>query len=348
MEQILKLQQKIVPELVELLEKRYNILRTIYYNQPIGRRVLANNLGIGERIVRTEINFLKDQDFIEINTPGMNVTKKGEEIINKLKDFIHEIKGLSDIESAIKESLKLKQVIVVPGDLYEDRTVMNELGKTAAAYLKSIIKDNNIIGVTGGFTIKEVIDNMQNVSNLKNVMVVPARGGLGRNVEIEANTLAANLANKIQANYKLLHVPDSLSNKAMSTIMEEKDIKDILNILHNANLLIYGIGRADQMARRRGLSSKEIEEIEKVGAVGEAFGYYFNRQGEIVYSTSSIGAKVEEICNIETRIAVSGGKDKAEAIISTEINNNNSVLVTDEGAAREILNLIKQSTSFNI
>lgn len=119
MEQILKLQQKIVPELVELLEKRYNILRTIYYNQPIGRRVLANNLGIGERIVRTEINFLKDQDFIEINTPGMNVTKKGEEIINKLKDFIHEIKGLSDIESAIKESLKLKQVIVVPGDLYE-------------------------------------------------------------------------------------------------------------------------------------------------------------------------------------------------------------------------------------
>ena len=53
LEDILKLQQKIVPELVELLEKRYNILRTIYYNQPIGRRILANNLGIGERIVRT-------------------------------------------------------------------------------------------------------------------------------------------------------------------------------------------------------------------------------------------------------------------------------------------------------
>ncbi len=341
MEQVLKLQQKIVPELVELLEKRYNILRTIYYNQPIGRRVLANNLGIGERIVRTEINFLKNQDFIEINTPGMNITKKGEEIINKLKDFIHEIKGLSDIENTIKESLKLKQVIVVPGDLYEDKTVMNELGRTAAAYLKSIIKDNNIIGITGGFTIKEVIDNMTNMSNVKNVMVVPARGGLGRNVEIQANTLAANLANKIEGNYKLLHVPENLSNKAMSTIMEEKDIKDILDILHNANLLIYGIGRADQMARRRGLSNEEIEKIEEVGAVGEAFGYYFNKKGEIVYSTSSIGARIEEICNIETRIAVSGGKDKAEAIISTEINNNNSVLITDEGAAREILNIIK-------
>lgn len=341
MEQLLKLQQKIVPELVELLEKRYNILRTIYYNQPIGRRVLANNLGIGERIVRTEINFLKNQNFIEINTPGMSITESGEEIIDKLKDFIHEIKGLSDIEIAIKESLRLKDVIVVPGDIYEDKTVMNELGRTAATYLKNVIKADSIIGITGGFTIKEVIDNMPKMSNMKNVMVVPARGGLGRNVEIQANTLAANLANKIEGSYKLLHVPENLSNKAMSTIIEEKDIKDILNILHNANMLIYGIGRADQMARRRGLSSEEVQKIEEVGAVGEAFGYYFNKQGEIVYSTSSIGARIEDISNIETRIAVSGGKDKAEAIISTEINNNNSVLITDEGAAREILNIIK-------
>ena len=44
MQEILKLQMKIVPELVEVLEKRYNILRTIYYKQPIGRRILANDL----------------------------------------------------------------------------------------------------------------------------------------------------------------------------------------------------------------------------------------------------------------------------------------------------------------
>ncbi|AKA70954.1 sugar-binding transcriptional regulator [Clostridium scatologenes] len=341
MEQLLKLQQKIVPELIELLEKRYNILRTIYYNQPIGRRVLANNLGIGERIVRTEINFLKNQNFIEINTPGMSITKNGEEIIDKLKDFIHEIKGLSDIENTIKESLKLKDVIIVPGDVYEDKTVMNELGRTAASYLKNAIKSDCIIGVTGGFTIKEVIDNMPKMTHVKNVMVVPARGGLGRNVEIQANTLAAKLADKIEGTYKLLHVPENLSDKAMSAMMEEEDIKSILSIIHNANMLIYGIGRADQMAQRRGLSSEEIQKIEEVGAVGEAFGYYFNKKGDIVYATSSIGARIDDISNIETRIAVSGGKNKAEAIISTEINNNNSVLITDEGAAREILSIIK-------
>ena len=75
---------KIGPELVEVLEKRYNILRTIYYKQPIGRRILANDLNLGERIVRTEINFLKVQGLIEVNTPGMTVTQSGEELVNKL------------------------------------------------------------------------------------------------------------------------------------------------------------------------------------------------------------------------------------------------------------------------
>lgn len=340
MEQLLKLQQKIVPELLELLEKRYNILRTIYYNQPIGRRVLANNLGIGERIVRTEINFLKSQNFIEINTQGMTITREGEIINDKLKDFIHEMKGLSDIESQIKEKLKLRDIIVVPGSLDEDHTVMNELGRTAASYLRGIIKDNSIISLTGGSTIKEVVDNMPGISGLENIFVVPARGGMGKNIQTQANTLVSNLASKLSANYRLLHVPDNLSDKALGTIVEEKDIREILDIIHSSNILIYGIGRADQMARKRGLSEDKVKKIYKAGGVGEAFGYYFNRFGEVVYSTPTIGIKNDDINKIDFLVAIAGGKEKAEAIISTEINNSNSVLVTDEGAACEILNII--------
>lgn len=341
MEDVLKLQQKIVPELVELLEKRYNILRTIYYNQPIGRRVLANNLEIGERIVRTEINFLKSQNFIEINTPGMTITKEGEEIIDKLKNFIHEIKGLSELEDFIQESLGLKKVMIVPGNLDEDRTVVNEIGRAAATYLKSIISDGSIIAITGGSTIKELINNIPKVSGVKDVLVVPARGGMGRNVELQANTLVEKLANKVEGNYKLLHVPDNLSDKAMSTIIQEKDIKDILDTVYRANILIYGIGRADEMSRRRGLTAEEISRIEDSKAVGEAFGYYYDKKGDIVYSTPSIGIRNEEIGRINTLIGVAGGKDKAEAIISIQKNYHNSVLITDEGAAREVIDLLK-------
>lgn len=337
MKEIIKLQQKIVPETLELLEKRYNILRTIYYNQPVGRRILASNLGIGERVVRTEINFLKAQNLIEINTPGMTITPEGEEIIYKLKDYIHELKGLSEIEKLIKEKLGLRDVIVVPGNVDEDITVMKELGKAAAVYLKDCIKDKCIIALTGGSSVKEVIDSMTKIAGLQDIMVVPARGGLGRNVETQANTLAANLAKKIGASHKLLHVPDNLSDKAMNTMIEEKDVKEVLDIIHKANILVYGIGRADEMGKRRGLTEDEIEKLLSLGAVGEAFGYYFNREGKVVYSSPTIGLKNEHIKKIDTLIAVAGGKEKAEAILSAELHIDNSVLITDEGAAKEIM-----------
>ncbi|GAA0744615.1 sugar-binding transcriptional regulator [Clostridium oceanicum] len=340
MQQLLKLQQKVVPEMLKLLEKRYNILRTIYYKQPIGRRALANDIGIGERVVRTEVSFLKNQNLIDIDTSGMTVTKEGEIITDSLKEFIKELRGLKEIENIIKNKLKLKQVIVVPGDLDEDKTVKSELGRVTGNYIKNILKDDSILAITGGSTIKEVVDNAPRFSNFKNLVVVPARGGIGRKVEIQANTLVAKLAEKINANYKLMHVPDNLSEEALKAIMKENEIKKVLDIIHKANILVYGIGIADVMARRRGVSKSEIDFIREKEGVGEAFGYYFNMEGEVVYSNPTIGIKRENISNVDTIIAVTGGKSKGKAIVAAEIKNKNSVLITDEGAAREIVKLL--------
>jgi central glycolytic genes regulator len=339
---ILKLQQKVVPELIELLEKRYLILRTIYYNQPIGRRILASDMCIGERIVRNEINFLKAQNLIEVNASGMFVTADGEEIINKLKGFIHEIKGLSKIEKFIEEHLKLQKVIVVPGDVQIDKSALKELGKAAASYAMEIIKDNSIIALTGGSTVKEVVDSFPKSSKYNNVLVLPARGGMAKNVEIQANTLVARLADKLSGNYELLHAPDNLSNAALETMLNEKDIKNIIDKIRSAEILIYGIGIAKDMARKRGLSEEVIKELEELGAVGEAFGHYFNKLGEIIYSTPTIGVKNEDFKNNKTLIAVAAGKNKARAIIATEINRSSSVLIIDEAAAEEIINIIEK------
>lgn len=339
--ELLKFQQKIVPELMSLLEKRYNILRTIYYNQPIGRRILSNTLQIGERVVRTEVEFLRNQSLIEVNLTGMTVTSEGEQIIDKLKDFIHEFRGLSDVEEKLKKTLMLKNIIVVPGDFADDITVLNELGRTAANYIRLLIEEKNIIAVTGGSTIKAIIDSMPKLNNVKDLLVLPARGGMGKDVEKQANTLTANLANKLNAAYKLLHIPENLRDEKLIHIMlSEKSIKEVIDSLYKADILIYGIGIASEMAARRGLSEEEITVLMENGAVGEAFGYYFNKNGEIIHSSPTIGFKKEDIQRIPSLIAVAGGKNKAQAIISTLVNNSHCTLITDEGAAMEMLNIL--------
>lgn len=340
MNDLLLLQQKIVPELMELLEKRYTILRAVYFNMPIGRRALASQLDIGERIVRTEVNFLKNQGLININSMGMSVTVDGENIIDTLKEFIHELKGLSSIESLIEKKLGLEKVIIVPGNTDIEPLVLKEMGRVGANYLKSLIYDSQIIAVTGGSSVGELVSNMPKMTNKTNVLVVPARGGMGKVVETQANTVAANLANKLNSNYRLLHVPDVMSRETLETILNEPGIRDIINSIGRSNLLVYGIGRADEMSRRRGLNSIETKELMDKGAVAEAFGYYFDRQGNIVDITSTIGVRFEDVKHIDRIVAVSGGGNKAEAIIAIKTYNSNSVLITDEGAAREIIRLL--------
>jgi central glycolytic genes regulator len=321
------------------------ILTTISCYEPVGRRVLANNVGLGERIVRTEVDFLKNQNLIDISSLGMILTPEGEEVMNELKEFIHEVKGLTEVEEFIRKKLNLKKIIVVPGNIEQNNTIVKDMGSVASNYIKSILKSNSIIALTGGRTVKGVVDSMPKLNNFKDILVVPARGGIGKNVEIQANTLAAGLANKLNGAYKLLHVPDNLRNKDLYNMLDEKYIKEINEILENiknADIIIYGIGKAYDMALRRGLSKEKINNLEKVEAVGEAFGCYFNKNGELVYSTPTIGINNMDITNIENPIAVAAGREKAEAIIAIERGNSKGTLIIDESAALEIIRILKK------
>lgn len=342
MQKILKLQKQIVPELVDTLEKRYTILRTIHYNAPIGRRMLATKLNLGERIVRTEVNFLKEQNLIEISTPGMTVTSEGITVLEGLKGFIHELKGLSKLEQKVKELLNIRKVIVIPGSVRQDKNILQDLGKAAATYVSKTIKDKDIIAITGGSTIKEFVDSFPKTHNVQDVLVVPARGGMGRKVETQANTLAATLAQKLKGNYKMLHIPENLSEEIIQSLCKQNDIKEVIDCVKKANILIYGIGRADKMVLKRGISEEKQKELIDQGAVGEAFGCYFDKYSNVLSTSSAPGINIKNLENVREQIAVAGGDDKVDAIISALYNNEKAVLVTDECAAQKLIDSVNK------
>lgn len=271
----------------------------------------------------------------------MTVTSEGVDIIYKLNDFIHEIKGLSEVEKKIETFLKLKKVIIVPGNVDENPLVLKDLGKACANYVKDVLKDDSIIALTGGSTLKEVVEAFPKITNLSKIQVVPARGGMGKKVETQASTLAATLAKKLNGTYKMLHISDNLSLDIIDTVLKEEAVKAVIDTIHKADVLIYGIGNAVQMARKRGVPQQEIDNLINNGAVGEAFGCYFNKDSQIISETTAIGIKINEARKIKTHIAVAGGKDKIESIIATEYNDVDGVLVTDEAVAEGIINILE-------
>lgn len=340
MEKMIELEKKIAPEVIDILENRYDILRNIYYNQPIGRRSLANQLGMGERAVRTEVNILKNQGLLNIESMGMYVTNEGKNLLEDIKDLIHMIKGLTELESALENKLNIKKVLVVPGNSDESELVLKDMGRTAARFLKKIIKKSNMIGITGGTTMAQVAEEMPRGKVANDILVLPARGGLGKDVETQANSIAANLAKKLDGNYRLLHVPDNIEQEAINALLKVSEVKEFVDIIKKLDILVFGIGRADVMAERRKLSEENIEELIARGAVAEAFGHYFDTNGNRVWESITVGLSLVDFKKVNNVIGVAGGEKKAEAIISISSIREDMILVTDEGAARRILTLV--------
>ncbi|WP_418790964.1 sugar-binding transcriptional regulator [Phosphitispora sp. TUW77] len=342
MKDIITLQQKIVPELIELIERRYTILRHVSHSQPVGRRVLAHDLRLGERIVRSELDFLKGQGLLEGDLSGVKLTGDGELMIHELSDFIKDLRGLVDIENSLRERLGLKQAIVVPGDSDSDESVKKELGRVASRHLLGVLKEGSIIAVTGGTTVGEVANAVPISYNPRDLLLVPARGGLGEEVEIQANTIAAKIAKRLKAQYRLLHVPDNIGEDAMNSLNRDPHIKDIIKTIKSADILVHGIGNAREISANRDDSPEKTKWLIDSGSVGEAFGHYFAKNGTIIWTIHSLGIRLNDLKKIDHVIGVAGGRKKAAAILAVCSSGSETVLVTDEGAGRAMLEQLNE------
>ncbi|WP_058306768.1 sugar-binding transcriptional regulator [Gracilibacillus massiliensis] len=337
MKDLLDIQEKLFPDLLDVMQRRYKILHYIQLMQPIGRRSLAENIKLKERVVRTEIEFLNKHQFIMVTSKGMQLTADGENIIEKLSSFMDEISEFRVLESEIKDKLQLEHVIIVSGNSDEQLSVKQDLGKACVQFLSSILTSNQTIAVTGGTSMAEVANQMKPMEHAANCTFVPARGGLGEQVENQANTICAQMAKKVNGNYRMLYVPDPLSEDTYHTIIEEPAIKDILEMIHDSKIVLHSIGDAITMAKRRKASTPVIDKLTNENAVSEAFGYYLDEQGKVVYKVRTVGMQLEELAHAEYVVAVAGGSSKAKAIQSYFKQGKSNVLITDEAAAKELL-----------
>lgn len=331
------------PEMDELLPLRFNLLNTVKFNQPIGRRILSSTMGYTERVVRRECDILKDNHLIDYYPDGMRITKKGEDVLTALTDIFYQVNGINELEAEISNKLKIKKVIVGSVGIHDENVSLNEIGYEAAKYLSTLINPKSIIGLTGGSSIEKAINGYKaewTQFDQNDIMIVPARGGLGNKNEYQANTLAEILSNKLNAKYQMLYTQDNLSKATIEELKNEPNIRRILEYIDKLDVLLFGIGRADVMAKRRVLDAAEIEGILEKGAVAESFGYYFNKDGEIVHEISTIGIDLDKFKALKNVIAVAGGIDKAESIIAISKLNPNLVLVTDEQTAKKINELL--------
>lgn len=343
MDKIINLQKKIVPEMTDLLVERYRILRQVSNEQPIGRRSLAGRLNLSERVLRSQVDFLKSCGLLSYSSAGMSVTDEGKVILRELADYVRKLQGLSSLEQYLLEKLTIRKVVIIPGDCDREDVIKRELGRAAAQVLLQLLETSPeaVVAVSGGTTLAAAAENIR--GNFSDAIIVPARGGLGDTLALQANTIATVMAQHLKASYRQLYIPDSVSEEILNSILaEDAGIREVVDVIKNADILVHGIGRADIMARHRHLSEDFIDKLLDEGAVGEAVGQYSDIYGKQIYMTNNAGLMMQDLPRIGTVIGVAGGRSKAKAILAVSRATRQDVLITDEAAANEIMAILEK------
>lgn len=342
MDDKLQLVRKIAPDLTEEMLKRYRVLKTVRLLQPCGRRMVVLALGMTERTVRSEIERFSVQKLVQVSKTGMVVTDEGIEVLDGLDKIFSIMTGLSVLEEKLAKALGVRCVLIAQGDADTSEHTRKEMGELAMRRLLEKSNEKSCIAITGGTAMADLVMAAPEMAKPMAKLIVPARGSIGRKMELQADTLAVQLAEKLQADYRLLHLPDNLSEAALEEMKKQPEISETVQEMEKANILLLGVGNAIEMAQKRRLDADVKKYLEEQEAVAEACGYYFNRSGEVIYKTRSIAIDFDEIDNINEIIVVAGGQKKAESIFAVSKSIPAGVFVTDEGAALRMIEILER------
>ena len=340
MESDFTLLQSLVPDILKVIRQRFLVLEQISLLAPVGRRVVAKKLGLSERNVRTETDYLKQLGLIEVKSYGMILTEKGERTLKEAAPLIDRLFNASQQEIELAQKLGIERVVVVPGDLDRQERVISLISEKLNAALDLLLPlGKNIITVLGGSTIAGVAKHLSpNLNRYRDLLFVPGRGAVGESVELQSNTVAQIMASQTGGKHKGLYLPEHVSSEALNILIQDADIANAISNIYNSDAVVHGIGRSDEMVKRRNLDLITQSKLREKDAVAECFGYFFDRQGRVIERFPRIGLQLEDLDKIPRVFAIAAGANKAEAILAYMHHAPKQTwLITDEGASNKVL-----------
>ncbi|WIX31748.1 sugar-binding transcriptional regulator [Salinicola sp. JS01] len=151
------------------------------------------------------------------------------------------------------------------------------------------------------------------------------------------------LADKVGASRFLLPAPVvAASVEEKSVLLAQPLVQAVFAVARQAQAGVIGIGRVDPQAtlfQDHFISRGELDELLAAGAVGELLGWPMNLAGELIDCplTRRITSLPLAELGAQPLIGLAGGRDKGPAILSALRGGWLKGLVTDEAAARYLL-----------
>lgn len=332
--------QSLVPDVLKIARQRYVILEQIAERAPVGRRIVADKLGLSERSARTETDYLKKLGLIEIQRAGMKPTRKGKRALQAAAPIINRLYQMTEAEQKLAKTFGIDRAIIVPGDSDLRKGNFDRLGIELNSALNLLLPlGQSVITVLGGSTMAALAPHLSpKLSVYRELIFVPGRGAIGESADLQPNTIAQRMADSTGGKYRTLYLPEKVSQIAYRSLLHDPAIAQVMSDIGQSDAVIFGIGGAQLMMKRRGFSQAQMSALQQKGAVVECFGCFFNKTGKMVGQIPRIGLQLADLDKVPHVFAVASGHHKAAAIKAFMHHAPRQTwLLTDEGASNLIL-----------
>lgn len=300
--------------------------------------------------------FIDDISQIEIAKKFSFSRAKVSRILKKAKEnnivniqINYPIKYSKYLSETLKNKYSLNDVIVVEIEHNNSDFIIKMISETAAKYIDDLLNDGDIIGLSWGKTMYQVVNSLKPKFK-KNIHVIQITGGASESYDtkLDSPSLVRKMADIYNAKLSLLYAPLYVKNKIVKEeLMKEYIIKKSLSYIKSLNYILTGIASMNSIEENSVTwagfmdKNKKLELIKK-GAVGYICGHFFDIHGNIlndVLEHNMIGIKIEELHNVKNIIAVSGGLNKYKAIYGALNGKLINSLITDSHTAKKLIDI---------
>lgn len=256
----------------------------------------------------------------------------------------HPISTCMALGSTLRERFQLTYCDVVPADTQAPESAAYYLAVAGAERIARLVERSEplTLSLGTGRSVRAAVEALSRVERPQH-RFVSLVGNVARDGSANRYDAVMVLADKTGGERFLLPAPvvaASLAEK--EAMLSQRLFKAIADVARESEAAFIGIGRIDRRAtlfQDHFISETELDELLGREAVGELLGWPLNRRGEVVDCsiTRRVTSMPLERFGKHLMVGIAGGRDKAPAILAALRGGWLKGLVTDEIAARHIV-----------
>ena len=301
----------------------------LYFNRGLTQKDIASTLGVSRSTVVRMLDEARKRSEVQIwiNTSPSDCT---------------------ELSIALESALDLDEAIVVPGSGSAEETA-REVGAALGQLLSEVLVDGMSVGIGWGRTLNACLATFR-PQRREGMQVVSLQGGLMEASSINPVDISWQMAGRLGANCLLYLAPLVVDSQDTKRHLIDRcglaRVEEAAARLDLAVISCGDIGDAGSSLSHQFLSPEEYAGLLRAGAICDTLCQFLDSNGHTVdhpVHSRVMAVDLDTVAKAKHGILASGGARRAGAIKATLARTRCRTLVTDEAAARALLEMEPES-----